>query len=156
VSIVPGTPVHDHAAIAARVPHSGTMCLLDAVMHWSADRIDCRIVGHDSAVHPLRTAGGLLSACAIEYAAQAMALHGALCSAPGSPPLPGMLASARQVRLHVARLDGARGPLRVVATLVAGDARQALYRFALSDAEGRTLVEGRAAVLLGANAVAAT
>jgi predicted hotdog family 3-hydroxylacyl-ACP dehydratase len=79
-----------------------------------------------------------------------MALHGALCSAAASPPLQGLLASARQVRLHVPRLDDARGPLRVVATRLAGDARQALYRFALSDADGRVLVDGRAAVVLDA------
>jgi hypothetical protein len=36
----------------------------------------------------------------------------------------------------------------VQALLIAGDARQALYRFELSDRDGRTLVDGRAAALL--------
>lgn len=142
----------DHAAIAARVPHSGTMCLLDAVLDWSDAEIHCRVVNHADAAHPLRTASGLLAPCAIEYAAQAMALHSALCSTPGEAPRRGMLASARQVRMHVARLDDADGPLRLVARLMAGDPRQALYRFSLSDAQGRALVDGRAAVLLDAPA----
>jgi predicted hotdog family 3-hydroxylacyl-ACP dehydratase len=142
------SPTLDHAGIAARIPHRGTMCLLDSVLDWSADQIRCRIVGHADARHPLRTAGGLLSPCAIEYAAQAMALHGALCSAADAPPTPGMLASARSVRLHVPRLDDAAGPLQLHAVLIAGDARQALYRFELSDRDGRTLVDGRAAALL--------
>jgi hypothetical protein len=50
--------------------------------------------------------------------------------------------------MHLARIDDAPGPLAVQATLLAGDAQQALYGFALHDAEGRVLVEGRAAVIL--------
>ena len=35
----------DRAAIAARIPHQGAMCLLDAVVDWSATAISCRAVG---------------------------------------------------------------------------------------------------------------
>ena len=140
--------VLDRAGIVSRIPHSGTMCLLDSVLAWSASEIRCRIVNHADRSHPLRTASGLLAPCAIEYAAQAMALHGALCSPAGALPARGVLASARGVRLHVARLDNATGPLEVCAVLVAGDPDQALYRFGLSDAQGRLLVDGRAAVVL--------
>lgn len=138
----------DHAGIAARVPHAGTMCLLDRLVDWSADHVRCRARNHRDPSHPLRSAGGLLSPCAIEYASQAMALHGSLAAAPGTPPTPGFLAAARGVRLHVPRLDGVEGELVVSATRLAGDGQQALYRFALEDEAGRPLVDGRATVVL--------
>ena len=156
----------DHAGIAARVPHAGAMCLLDSLLRWDADELECRIVNHADAAHPLREPieGGaspasttpapttpptmLPAPCAIEYAAQAMALHASLNAPEGSPPTPGFLASARDVRLHVERLDTAPGPLRVRVRRLAGDERQAMYRFALHDAIGRALVEGRATVVL--------
>lgn len=138
----------DAAGIAARVPHAGRMCLLDALLAWNDDEVRCRATGHADADHPLRSPGGLLAACAIEYAAQAMALHGALNAAPGSAPSAGFLAAARQVRLHVPRLDTVAGPLIVTARKLAGDDQQASYRFALEDESGRPLVDGRATVVL--------
>lgn len=137
----------DHAGIAARIPHRGAMCLLDALLGWSDAAIHCRAVGHTDPAHPLRGPQGLLAPCAIEYAAQAMALHGSLAAPAGAAARPGFLASARQVRLHVARLDDIPGALQVHARRLAGDERQALYRFAVQDEAGRTLVDGRAAVV---------
>jgi predicted hotdog family 3-hydroxylacyl-ACP dehydratase len=137
----------DHAGIAARIPHQGRMCLLDRLLHWSSREIRCSAISHRDPDHPLRGMAGLPAACAIEYAAQAMALHGAL-QAPGTPASSGFLASARQVRLLVPRLDNIAGALRVQAELLAGDPRQALYRFTLSDEAGQVLVDGRATVVL--------
>lgn len=145
----------DHAGIAALIPHSGRMCLLDALLAWDAAGIACSAVDHRSADHPLRSRRGLLATAAIEYAAQAMALHGALVGqAAGAPATPGYLASARGVRLHVLRLDdlpappaGATDALRIAATRQAGDAQQILYAFTVHHA-GRPIAEGRAAVVL--------
>jgi predicted hotdog family 3-hydroxylacyl-ACP dehydratase len=139
----------DRAGIAACVPHGGRMCLLDAMTAWSADEIQCRISNHRDANHPLRTAAGLPAPCAIEYAAQAMALHGALSAAEGSAPTSGFIASARDVRMHVPRLDLLEGELTLHAQRLAGDTHQAMYRFALRDAQERLLVEGRVTVVLG-------
>jgi len=138
----------DHAGIAERVPHAGRMCLLDSLLDWSVDGIRCRAISHHDPTNPLRTAGGLLAPCAIEYASQAMALHGALAATPGMPPRPGFLAAARGVRLHVARLDEVSGAIIVSATRMAGDEQQAMYRFAIENEGGRVLVEGRATVVL--------
>lgn len=159
------TATLDHAGIAARVPHSGSMCLLHAVLAWSADDIHCTAHSHSDLNNPLRGTTGLLSACAIEYAAQAMAVHAALCgersaadagTTAGATPSPGFLASARAVRLWVARLDMSPGPLHVQARLLAGDGRQAQYRFELHDAEQRPLAEGRVTVVLNTALTVAT
>ena len=140
----------DHAGIAARIPHGGRMCLLDALLSWSAEGILCSAASHRDPDHPLRHGGALPAPAAIEYAAQAMALHGTLCAAPGVAPRPGFLAAVRGVRLRVPRLDTIEGALIVSAQRLAGDSGQALYTFALHDERGTLLVEGRATVILNA------
>ncbi len=146
MSLAPATL--DRDGIAARVPHHGSMCLLERLEHWSATEILCSATSHTLADNPLRTPSGLLSVTAIEYAAQAMALHGALIAPPGTAARPGYLASVRNVRLTVPRLDRIVGSLQVRAERLAGDARQILYGFAVSDEHGALLVDGRAVVVL--------
>jgi len=138
----------DHAGIAARVPHAGRMCLLDALLSWDADHARCTITDHADPAHPLRTPRGLLAPVAIEYAGQAMALHAGLSAPAGAPPRAGFLASARSVVAHVARLDTATGPLTVSVHRLLGDSKQAQYRFTLHDAGAALLVEGRTTVVL--------
>jgi predicted hotdog family 3-hydroxylacyl-ACP dehydratase len=140
----------DHAGIAARIPHQGSMCLLDAVTEWSAEHVVCRAVGHADPAHPLRAHGRLGAANGIEYAAQAMAVHGALVAGAEAAPRQGYLTSVRGVTLHAERLDDLPGPLDVRAERLSGDASNVLYRFAVSHA-GRCLLEGRAAVVLDAD-----
>lgn len=145
----------DRAWIAARIPHQGSMCLLDAVSDWSAERIACRATSHADPANPLRADGRLGAAAGIEYAAQAMAIHGALLAGPadaGEAPRQGYLTSVRGVTLHVARLDDLPGALKVEAERLSGDGNTILYRFAVSHA-GRCLVDGRAAVVLDAAAL---
>lgn len=142
----------DRAGIAALIPHSGSMCLLARLQSWDAQHIVCAATNHRDPGHPLRTASGLMSPCAIEYAAQAMALHGALIGQEaGTAASPGFLASARGVQLHVLRLDdlpaAAVDELRIEATRQSGDARQILYSFQVTHA-GCPVAEGRAAVVL--------
>ncbi len=140
----------DHAGIAARIPHSGRMCLLDTLQSWSASTIRCTATSHRDTANPLRCGDALAAPNAIEYAAQAMALHGTLCAAPGAAPRPGFLASVRGVRLLVPRLDDVAGALVISAQRLAGDSGQALYAFALHDERETLLVEGRATVILNA------
>lgn len=135
------------ADIAARVPHHGTMCLLHSLHESSGSHVLCSTTSHRAADNPLRSASGLLSCNAIEYAAQAMALHCAMTAAADAPPQGGRLASVRGVKLHKARLDTIAGPLFVHAERLAGDAGQAMYQFTLRDQQHQPLVQGRATVL---------
>ncbi|MEO8835549.1 MAG: hydroxymyristoyl-ACP dehydratase [Caldimonas sp.] len=146
----------DRAGIAGLIPHRGPMCLLEQMRAWDETRIECVARNHRDADHPLRTASGLLASAAIEYAAQAMAVHGALCArAAGARAAPGMLASARDVRLACLRLDdlpyASPDELVVVAERQAADATRILYAFRVAHG-GREIVSGRAAVILGAAA----
>jgi predicted hotdog family 3-hydroxylacyl-ACP dehydratase len=126
------------------------MCLLDEVMEWDAQHIRCRSGTHRLPDHPLRSQGRLGVACGIEYAAQAMAVHGALAGKRRSDA--GFLASLRDVRLHVLRLDDIESDLICDALLVAGDQGSALYAFAIgSEAERQQLLSGRATVVFEVN-----
>lgn len=144
----------DHAWIAARIPHQGTMCLLDGILEWDSQRILCRADSHRALDNPLRSHGCLHAACGIEYAAQAMAVHGALCSTDGGRPRTGFLASVRSVELAVDRLDDVATPLFVAAQRLGGDDNNVLYGFVVSD-HGKTLLAGRAAVILNADGLVA-
>lgn len=146
--------------IAARIPHAGTMCLLDAVTDWSPDHIVCVASSHRDPANPLRSGGRLGVLCGIEYAAQAMATHGGLrMSAEGDQagqrPKAGFLASVRGVTAHVARLDDCASDLCVEARRVSGDDNLVMYEFSVRDA-GRLLIEGRAAVVMDASALLPT
>lgn len=128
------------------------MCLLDAVLDWSENAICCRAISHTDPANPLRAEGRLGAANGIEYAAQAMAMHGALLAQASDTPRQGYLTSVRSVHLHVARLDDLAGELRVSAERLSGDSNHILYQFSLSHA-GRSLLDGRAAVVLDAAAL---
>ena len=138
----------DRAGIAARIPHSGTMCLLDRLERWDDEAIHCSATSHLAPDNPLRTAGGLMVPNAIEKDAQAKALHGGLLAVDGEPPSAGFLASARNVRFGVTRLDAVAGALQVRARRLSGDARQVLYEFSVTAADGAAVAEGRAVVVL--------
>ena len=128
------------------------MCLLDAVQDWSADAITCVANSHTDPANPLRADGRLGAANGIEYAAQAMAIHGALLAGNDGQPRQGYLTSVRGVTLHAARLDDLPGPLLVRAERLSGDANNILYQFSVSHAD-RCLLAGRAAVVLDASAL---
>ena len=141
--------------IARRIPHQGCMCLLDMVLDWDESRIRCQASSHLAPDHPLRAHGRLGAACGVEYAAQAMAVHGALVAehrAGASPPCAGFLASMRGVTLHVERLDTMAGPLTINAERITGDANTVLYSFTVQSGV-RTLLDGRAVVVLNASGI---
>ncbi|MEO8020735.1 3-hydroxylacyl-ACP dehydratase [Polaromonas sp.] len=136
------------------------MCLLDSVSTWDAQHIVCQASSHRAPDHPLRAHDRLGAACGIEYAAQAMAVHGTLVAqaqagegAENTPPRAGYLASVRSVTLWVERLDTIDGPLTIRADRLTGDDNTILYSFSVQAGE-QDLLAGRAVVVLDASALA--
>lgn len=128
------------------------MCLLDCVEAWDELHIQCRASSHRAADNPLRAADRLGAACGIEYAAQAMAVHGALLAPPdGAGAKAGYLVSVRGTQLHVPRLDDIAADLLVEAGCITRSENNILYQFSVS-AAGRVLLAGRAAVVLDTEA----
>jgi predicted hotdog family 3-hydroxylacyl-ACP dehydratase len=133
------------AEIAGLVPHAGAMCLLDRALSWDATRIVCESVRHRDAANPLRRGGMLPVICGLEFAFQAMALHGALSA--GTLQSVGFVTSLREVALGAERLDDVAGPLRIEAEALVAEPGGFIYRFDVT-AERRSLLSGQAAVIL--------
>ena len=131
----------DHAAIAARIPHSGRMCLLDRVIHWDGRRVCCAATSHRDFDNPLREAAGLPVWAGIEYAAQAAAVHGALVHQYPAPRA-GVLAALRNVNANCERLDEIELELLLDATLLHSDPAGGIYAFEMRAGE-KLLLSGQ-------------
>ena len=141
----------NHTEIAARIPHAGNMCLLDSMQTASETDIVCSAVSHQSPDNPLRSHGRLGAAVAVEYAAQAIALHGSILNADLEVRAKGgRLITVRQLVLHCPRFDDLASTLTVRATRLMGDVANVIYSFDVS-VEGRMIASGRAGVMLVAN-----
>ena len=143
----------DQARIRELIPHAGAMCLLDRVEAWSDAHIRCLTRSHLRADNPLREAGRLGAICGVEYAAQAMALHGALLAPPGARPRAGLLVSLRDTACYAVDLTSSSEELVVEAERVLGNDTQVIYAFAVR-AGGHLLLDGRATVVLAAEPAA--
>ena len=144
----------DRTAIAKAIPHSGSMCLLDGVLECDAHRIRCTSSTHRNTENPMRSGNELSALCGIEYAAQAMAVHGVLCGQIGRKPRSGYLVSLRDVKCSTMRLDTLQDDLVIAAEKLMGDDARVIYQFVLSAGKDEIL-SGRATVVLDADEVPA-
>lgn len=133
------------SALCNRIPHREDMCLLDRVVAWDQGHIHCTASSHRRPTNPLRNHGGLPAVGGVEYAAQAMALHGSLIR-DAAAPRAGYLAGLRDLALPVDWLHEVVTDLNVLATLRASDEAGAVYDFRLEAGE-RLLLSGRATVV---------
>ena len=133
--------------IARLLPHAGAMCLLEEVVEWNDTEIVCRTTSHHDAANPLRGSDGVSALMGVEYAAQAVAVHGGLSRGSAGKPRIGYLAALRDVVCSADRLDTEAGDLVVRATQVAAEAGRLLYDFRV-EAGGRELLKGRLAVVI--------
>lgn len=130
------------------IPHAGTMCLLDEVVDWDTVHLHARSASHRRADNPLRTDGTLHAVNLCEYAAQAMAVHGALrAREAGGTVRPGFLVALRDVQLQVERIDDLPGRLQVHVECLLAMADSLQYAFRMEH-RGSVLATGRAAVML--------
>lgn len=139
----------DRAQIADLIPHDGSMCLLDHVLDWQNDVIHCIAVSHRDTTNPMRLDGRLGAATGIEYAAQAMAVHGALRARRETAAKKGYLTRVQQVTFHVDALDDCVEPLRIEARLLMGNEQIVRYAFSVAGGD-RVLLTGQATVMLEA------
>lgn len=141
--------VLNRSEIAALIPHDGRMCLLDRVVDWQDGLIHCIAVSHRDADNPMRLDGRLGAVVGIEYAAQAMAIHGALRARRESAAKKGYLTRVQQVQMHVETLDDCAEPLFIEARLLIGNHQIVRYAFSVTGGD-RLLLAGQATVMLDA------
>lgn len=137
--------------IASLLPHTGAMVMLESIDHFDDTRIVCTTTRHRAADNPMLGGGGiggrLRALCGIEFAAQAMALHGALRRSPPSALRHGRVAAVRDVVVHCRYLDAVEGPLGVECRLEAAAGSAYAYLFTLNGG-GEVLLRGTATVMM--------
>jgi predicted hotdog family 3-hydroxylacyl-ACP dehydratase len=134
-------------ALDALIPHTGAMCLLDAVLNWDSTSILCRTQSHQDPNNPLRTQQGLSALQGVEYGAQAVAVHGALLAPSGGDvKVRGYLVAVRDLLLTIDWLHDVDGPIDVSATLEIDDGRFIAHQFSIKTGS-ELLISGRVTVL---------
>ena len=136
-----------HDELCSLIPHSFDMCLLDRVEFWDSDKIICLSTSHLLETNPLRRKESLSSVHLLEYAAQAMAVHGGLHNREqGLHMTEGYLAALRDVKINLCELDNLQTELRIEANKLLSQGGHMIYAFTVST-EGTALVTGRATVV---------
>jgi predicted hotdog family 3-hydroxylacyl-ACP dehydratase len=133
--------------IAALVPHTGAMVLLDEVVAHDERHIRCRTRSHRDPANPLARGGMLPVFAGIEYAAQAMAAHFGLASGSTGKATLGLLGALRDVACSVSRLDDVTEPLIVACERLSHDRAGSIYAFSIGTGAGSPLLRGRATVV---------
>jgi predicted hotdog family 3-hydroxylacyl-ACP dehydratase len=124
------------------------MCLLEKIISWDAKQVICSTQSHQLKNNPLRSEGELNAIHAIEYGAQAVAVHGGLLAFErGEAIKPGYLAAVRQVKLHQSRLDSITSPLTVEAIQMLCNGGNLVYSFSIS-ADNQAVADGRVTVMM--------
>jgi len=142
------------AEIRALIPHAGDMCLLAGVTQWSATHITCIAQSHRDINNPLAHNGRVRALCGIEFAAQAMAVHGGLTGLVGQRPRAGLLVSVRDVVANVEYLSDYSIDMQIAAEQLMSEKSSVCYSFTLHAGEIE-LLRGRATVVLDAGRIAA-
>lgn len=133
------------SVLCDRLPHVGSLCLLDRVVAWDDKNIRCTTTSHRHPANPLRNDEGLSAVSGVEYAAQAMAVHGSLVFDDPTPRA-GFLAGLRDLQLEADWLHDIESELHIIASKVAGDKTGAIYDFRIETDHGR-LLSGRATLM---------
>ena len=91
----------NYREITQRLPHSGSMCLLNEVIEADSDSLTALASSHLDDDNPLRLEGRIATVNGIEYAAQAMAIHGSLLSSASlETPQAGYIATVRNIEMR--------------------------------------------------------
>ncbi|MEK6806567.1 MAG: hydroxymyristoyl-ACP dehydratase [Pseudomonadota bacterium] len=130
--------------IAALIPHSGRMCLLDTVLEWDTRRVVCIADPNRNPPNPLASAGQLSPLCLIEYAAQATAIHAGL-NAQGAPKRQRRLAGVNAVTFENLTAWATAGRMEIQAERLAGTGEGARYAFQIH-ASGGLIAQGQLTV----------
>lgn len=138
--------IADRRRITGLLPHGPGMVLLDRVDACDAESILCVTDSHRTPANPLRRRGRLPAMAAVEYAAQAAALHAAL-NGERAPGAGAVLGGVKDMNATTARLDDIPDMLAVRVTLLLARDNGAVYSFEVGPQSGVTVAEGRFTVM---------
>lgn len=146
------TRLLDAEAIYGLIPHRAAMRLLDTVTVHDETTAEARAVSHLAVDNPLRVDGYLATFQALEYAAQAIAVHGLATFAGGGKADAVFIGAFRDVTLGTGPLDAVPGvPLDIALSLTAAVPGGWSYEFNVSVGTEGELIEmarGRVVVVV--------
>jgi len=128
--------------IARLIPHSGSMCLLDSVAHFTEEEIVCTSTSHRDRKNPLCEAGEIPVLALVEYAAQAAAVHAALVGAGIGDERIALLGAVKDIVFDNGSVSSRIAQLQIAATALLQTTDGAVYRFTV-EGDGEALVTGR-------------
>ena len=134
----------DQHAIEQRLPHAGKMSLLQSVTHADINCLTAKTKSHLDADNPLRIAGEIASINGVEYAAQAMAIHGSLLS---DKPQAGYIATVRNIVLDIPFLPQSNSYLVIEVEQLMSDTNGFTYQFQIHCQE-QSIISGKITVFL--------
>ena len=123
------------AEALARMPQKGDMCLIDEVLNWDAQHIEC-MANHTLADMPLLHDSGLSQMFWIEFGAQAGALHSLLSDNQAMKS--GLMVSLKQVYFY----PGDAQQLYIKAKLLTALNHTKQYTFTVCNQEQSILCSG--------------
>ena len=134
----------NHNEIMSRLPHSGSMSLLHEVIQADDHSLTALANSHLDIDNPLRLEDKIATVNGIEYAAQAMAVHGSLLS---DAPQAGYIASVRNIEIKVPQLPETQAPLMIKVEQLMSNENGFTYQFHIS-CEQQLLISGKITVFL--------
>jgi len=134
----------NHLDIEQRLPHSGKMCLLNEVIQSDETSLIAQAISHLDIDNPLRINDTINTINGIEYAAQAMAVHGSLLS---DKPQAGYIASVRNIEIKIPTLPEQKQPLVIAVEQLMSNENGFTYQFDIS-CEQQSLISGKITVFL--------
>ncbi len=151
----------NHYEIEQRLPHSGNMSLLNEIIQFDKQSLTALAISHLDASNPLWQHGRINTVNGIEYAAQAMAVHGSLLinrelseklsenlsEQSSKTPLTGYIATVRNIIIKVPQLPAEKTPLRIEVVQLMSNEDGFTYQFHIS-CEQQSLISGRITVFL--------
>lgn len=138
----------NHNEIEQRLPHSDNMSLLNEIIQFDKQSLTALAISHLDANNPLWQNGRINTVNGIEYAAQAMAVHGSLLSEKlSATPLTGYIATVRNIIIKVPQLPIEKTPLLINVEQLMSNEDGFTYQFHISCAQ-QSLILGRITVFL--------
>lgn len=145
------TEIINKDELASLIPHAGLMCLNDNVLEWDEKWVLCSTQSHLREDNPLLKNNKLSVVHAIEYCAQAMAVHGGLLAREkGERLLAGYLAAVRNVEFSYEYLDDIKQDLMVSASQLMAQGGNLMYEFKMfynNEDTQHIVATGRATVM---------
>lgn len=142
----------DQRSIADLIPHGPGMCMLDELVSWDSDSIECVSRSHQRSDNPLLHHGVLHCACLLEYCAQAAALHGALLQDGEGAAGLAYLGVVKNLELSSDHVDSAAEPLAIAARCVVSNSGGSIYLVEASSSQ-QLLLRGRIVLVMAQSRV---